>query len=164
MKQAAPFGTWKSPVTASIVAASALRLGGVAARVPGRPKTDPTLQDPQTVFQILKRHYARYTPEMVENVCGCPKEKFIQVAETLLANSGRDLTSAIVVAIAAVGLRAMEIPRLLGPALLVLVFFLWDAVHGTPPSRRRDARRIWETVLLLILGAVVIAWSVRLRG
>ena len=74
------------------------------------------------------------------------------------------LTSAIVVAIAAVGLRAMEIPRLLGPALLVLVFFLWDAVHGTPPSRRRDARRIWETVLLLILGAAVIAWSVRLRG
>ena len=40
------------------------------------------------------------------------------------------LTSAIVVAIAAVALRAMEIPRLLGPALLVLVFFLWDAVHG----------------------------------
>ena len=33
-----------------------------------------------------------------------------------------------------------------GPALLVLVFFLWDAVHGTPPVRRRDRRRIWETV------------------
>jgi hypothetical protein len=74
------------------------------------------------------------------------------------------LTSAIVVAIAAVALRAMEIPRLLGPALLVLVFFLWDAVHGTPPSRRRDPRRIWETVLLLILGIAVAAWSVRLRG
>ena len=71
----------------------------VAARVPGRPKTDPTLQDPQTVFQILKRHYARYTPEMVENVCGCPKEKFIQVAETLLANSGRERTGAIVYAV-----------------------------------------------------------------
>lgn len=73
------------------------------------------------------------------------------------------LTSAIVVAIAAVALRAMEIPRLLGPALLVLVFFLWDAVHGTPPSRRRDPRRIWETALLLILGFVVVAWSLRLR-
>ncbi|HEX9549653.1 MAG TPA: hypothetical protein VF971_01020, partial [Candidatus Limnocylindrales bacterium] len=73
------------------------------------------------------------------------------------------LTSAIVVAIAAVALRAMEIPRLLGPALLVLVFFLWDAVHGTPPARRRDPRRIWETALLLVLGIVVVAWSLRLR-
>jgi len=74
------------------------------------------------------------------------------------------LTSAIVVAIAAVGLRAMEIPRLLGPALLVLVFFLWDAVHGTPPSKRRDPRRVWETVLLVILGLLVVAWSARLRA
>jgi formate dehydrogenase major subunit len=71
----------------------------VAARVPGLPKTDPTLQDPQTVFQIMKRHYARYTAEMVENVCGCPQDKFIQVAETLLANSGRERTSAIVYAV-----------------------------------------------------------------
>jgi hypothetical protein len=74
------------------------------------------------------------------------------------------LTSAGAVAIAAVALRAMEVPRLLGPALLVLVFFLWDAVHGTPPSHRRDPRRIWETVLLVVLGIVVAAWSVRLRG
>lgn len=74
------------------------------------------------------------------------------------------LTSAIVIAIAAAALRAMEIPRLLGPALLVLVLFLWDAVHGVPPSRRRDPRRIWETVLLLILGVVVAAWSARLRS
>ncbi|MEW5991796.1 MAG: hypothetical protein AB1736_10705 [Chloroflexota bacterium] len=73
------------------------------------------------------------------------------------------LTSAIVIAIAAVALRAMEIPRLLGPALLVLVFFLWDAVHGTPPARRRDPRRIWETILLLVLGIAVVAWSLRLR-
>jgi hypothetical protein len=58
----------------------------------------------------------------------------------------------------------MEIPRLLGPALLVVVFFLWDAVHGAPPSRRRDARRIWETVLLLAMGIAVVAWSLRVRG
>ncbi|HLA93186.1 MAG TPA: hypothetical protein VJO36_06610, partial [Actinomycetota bacterium] len=74
------------------------------------------------------------------------------------------LTSAIVVAIAAVALRAMEIPRLLGPALLVLVFFLWDAVHGTPPSKLRDPRRVWEIVLLVILGLLVVAWSARLRA
>jgi formate dehydrogenase major subunit len=67
----------------------------VALNVPGKPKTDLSLQDPQTVFQVMKRHYARYTPEMVENVCGCPRDKFIQVAETLLQNSGRDRTTAI---------------------------------------------------------------------
>jgi formate dehydrogenase major subunit len=46
------------------------------------------------VFQIVKRHYSRYTPEMVEEVTGCPKDTFIQVAETILANSGRERTTA----------------------------------------------------------------------
>ena len=39
------------------------------------PRTDPTLQDPRCVFQILRRHYARYTPEMVEKVCGTPARR-----------------------------------------------------------------------------------------
>jgi len=68
-------------------------------RVTGRPKTDPTLQDPQTVFQILKRHYARYTPAMIEQVTGCPQATFTKVAETLLQNSGRDKTSNITYAV-----------------------------------------------------------------
>src|SRR2546422_5955201 len=61
---------------------------------------DETLQHPRCVFQILKRHYARYTPEMVEQVCGTPKEKFVKVAEMLLENSGRDRTSAFAYAVA----------------------------------------------------------------
>jgi len=64
-----------------------------------RPHRDETLRDPRCVFQILKRHYARYTPEMVERVCGSPKELFIQVAEVLAANSGRERTSAIAYAV-----------------------------------------------------------------
>ncbi len=67
--------------------------------VPGRSKVDLTLQDPQSVFQILSKHYARYTPEMVETVCGCPQDKFRQVATTLLNNSGRDRTSNITYAV-----------------------------------------------------------------
>jgi len=47
-----------------------------------------------SVFQIVKRHYSRYTPEMVEEVTGCPKSTFMQVAETVLANSGRERTTA----------------------------------------------------------------------
>jgi len=68
-------------------------------RIPGRPKTDPALKDPLSVFQVVKKHYSRYTPEMVEKVCGCPKDMFLKVAETLLNNSGRDRTSNITYAV-----------------------------------------------------------------
>jgi len=47
----------------------------------GFAKTDPTLQDPQCVFQQLKKHVSRYTPEMVERVCGTPKDAFLKVCE-----------------------------------------------------------------------------------
>ncbi len=60
----------------------------------GNPPRDPTLQHPHCVYQILKRHYAAYTPEMVERVTGCPKETFLKVAETLVRNSGRERTTA----------------------------------------------------------------------
>jgi formate dehydrogenase major subunit len=63
------------------------------------PEVDHTLQHPRCVFQILKRHYARYTPEMVERVCGVPRELFLEVAETLCANSGRERTSAVCYAV-----------------------------------------------------------------
>ena len=47
----------------------------------------------------MKKHYARYTPEMVEKVCGCSKKSSFRVAEALLANSGRDRTGSIVYAV-----------------------------------------------------------------
>jgi formate dehydrogenase major subunit len=53
----------------------------------GQPLTDPTLQHPQCVFQIMRRHFARYTPEMVEQVCGVPREQWLQVVQTLIENS-----------------------------------------------------------------------------
>lgn len=73
------------------------------------------------------------------------------------------LTGAAVVAIAAVALRSIEIPRILGPALLVLVFFLWDAIHSGGSVRRRDPWRVWETAALAILAIVVIGWSAGIR-
>ena len=60
----------------------------------GPPPTDPTLQHPRCVYQILRRHYAQYTPEMVERVTGCPQETFLKVAETITRNSGRERTGA----------------------------------------------------------------------
>jgi len=47
----------------------------------GNPKTDPTLQDPRCVFQLLKQHFSRYTPDMMQNVTGIPKETFFEVAK-----------------------------------------------------------------------------------
>ena len=66
----------------------------------GEEQRDETLQDPFCVFQLVKRHFARYTPDMVERLCGLPQELFINVAETLLANSGRERTSAFCYAVA----------------------------------------------------------------
>ncbi len=63
------------------------------------PPQDPTLQDPMCVFQILKRHYARYLAEKVAEICGCSQQQFLSVAESLCANSGRERTSAIVYAV-----------------------------------------------------------------
>jgi formate dehydrogenase major subunit len=51
------------------------------------------------VLQVLKRHFARYTPEMVERVCGSPREKFLEVCETLARNSGRERTTAFAYAV-----------------------------------------------------------------
>src|SRR6476661_8634865 len=60
---------------------------------------DETLQHPSCVFQILKRHFARYTPEMVQQVCGIAPEQFRQVAAALTRNSGRERTSALCYAV-----------------------------------------------------------------
>jgi formate dehydrogenase major subunit len=65
----------------------------------GEMRRDETLQHPRCVFQVLKRHFARYTPEAVEDICGIPPEMFTKVAEALVANSGRDRTSAICYAV-----------------------------------------------------------------
>ncbi len=68
--------------------------GGAAAH--SSPDTDDTLQHPRCVFQVLKRHFARYTPEMVEQVCGVPQDLFAKVCELVTGNSGRDRTTAFV--------------------------------------------------------------------
>src|SRR5262249_54775967 len=60
---------------------------------------DPTLQHPRCVMQILRRHFARYTPDVVSEVCGCTTEEFLRVAELLCTNSGRERTTCIAYAL-----------------------------------------------------------------
>jgi formate dehydrogenase major subunit len=60
---------------------------------------DPTLQHPRCVFQILKRHFARYTPELIEQHAGVPQRLFLKVAEAFCNASGPDKTAAICYAV-----------------------------------------------------------------
>ena len=67
---------------------------GDAAHATSAPQRDETLQHPRCVYQVLKRHYSRYTPEAVSRVCGMGVEEFLQVARTITENSGRERTTA----------------------------------------------------------------------
>ncbi len=61
---------------------------------------DPTLQDDRCVYQILKRHFARYTPDMVARTCGVAPELFDRVATAITENSGRERTGSFCYAVA----------------------------------------------------------------
>ncbi|MGW4798673.1 molybdopterin-dependent oxidoreductase, partial [Nonomuraea sp. NPDC004297] len=73
--------------------------GGTGAPLDGRPERDETLRHPRCVLQVLRRHFARYTPEMVERVCGVPRHLFEEVCRHLTDNSGPDRTAEFVYAV-----------------------------------------------------------------
>ncbi len=64
----------------------------------GIPKQDKSLKDPNCVYQLMKKHYARYTPEKVEAVTGCPKETFMKVAELFTSTCRPDRVATILYA------------------------------------------------------------------
>ncbi len=53
--------------------------------------TDPSMQHPRCVYQLLKAHYERYTPEMVERVCGTTQDQFLQICELLASRTSVSL-------------------------------------------------------------------------
>ena len=52
-----------------------------APMLPPQVAYDLTLQHPRCVFQLLKKQYSRYTPEMVERITGIPKDQFLKAAD-----------------------------------------------------------------------------------
>src|SRR5947209_3430595 len=72
---------------------------GGEAQDAGKYEADPTLQHPRCVFQVLKRHFSRYTPEMVERFCGVPQDVFLKAAEAFTSASGPEKTGAICYAV-----------------------------------------------------------------
>ncbi|MBB5784045.1 formate dehydrogenase [Nonomuraea jabiensis] len=73
--------------------------GATGMPMAGTPRRDETLRHPRCVMQVLRRHFARYTPEMVERVCGVPRELFLRVCRHLTDNSGPDKTAEFVYAV-----------------------------------------------------------------
>src|SRR6266853_1727783 len=67
-----------------VVAAAAHPANGAPPPPPTMPEKvayDFSLQHPSCVFRLLKKHYSRYTPEMVERITGVPQKKFLEVAD-----------------------------------------------------------------------------------
>ncbi len=64
--------------------------------VQAHPERDETLQHPRCVYQILKRHYSRYSPDVVAQACGVTEEAFQEVCDAWVSNSGRERTTALV--------------------------------------------------------------------
>ncbi len=62
-------------------------------------EADTSLEDPRCVFQVLKRHFVRYTPDMVERYCGVPQDVFLKTAEVFTSASGAEKTGAICYAV-----------------------------------------------------------------
>jgi formate dehydrogenase-N alpha subunit len=60
---------------------------------------DPTLQHPRCVFQLLKKHVERYTPEMVERVCGVPQATFLKVADVVTSTGNAERVGTITYAL-----------------------------------------------------------------
>ena len=105
----------------------------------GIPVRDETLEHPRCVFQLLKKHYARYTPDKVCEVTGTPKADLLKVYETYAATGTPDKAGTIMYAMGwtqkSVGvqnIRAMSIVQL--------------RCAANPTCRAPRTRRFWRTV------------------
>ncbi|GAA1259515.1 formate dehydrogenase [Sphaerisporangium rubeum] len=73
--------------------------GAGGATMRGTPRRDESMRDPRCVLQILRRHFSRYTPEMVERICGISPDLFAEVCRHLTENSGPERTAEFVYAV-----------------------------------------------------------------
>lgn len=65
----------------------------------GFAKVDPTMEHPRSVFQLMRKHYSRYTPEMVSQVCGCTREEFLKTADLVCSASTEGKTGTVLYAL-----------------------------------------------------------------
>ena len=90
-RKASAIRTACSPATTRTSATTTVRPGTTRSATDGFIVVDDTLQHPRCVWNLLKQHVSIYTPEMVERICGTPKDKFLKwpqmIAETLGAKT-----------------------------------------------------------------------------
>jgi hypothetical protein len=72
-------------------------------------------------------------------------------------------TYAFLIAIASAAVRALAVPRLLGPAVLTVAFYIWSAYRAAPGAERHSAQWLWEYAILAAVAALAVAWNVLLR-
>jgi formate dehydrogenase major subunit len=89
----------KSEQQADVSGEQAHGAHGMTLRQGRPPEIDESMEDERCILQITRRHFSRYTPELVAETCGCTKEQFLAVARALCENSGRERTSAILYAV-----------------------------------------------------------------
>ena len=65
----------------------------------GYVRRDPSLEDPQCVFQLLKKHYDRYTPKMVAEIAGCSEDDFLEMAKIICSTGRPDRVGTIMYAV-----------------------------------------------------------------
>ncbi len=159
-----PTAADRTALLSAVVVLAALAFTGIAGAVPGA-LVEPTpmgLAEPPPGLPLEGLVLLASLDGLVAGILGY-RLAALQVS-TVRGALAAALSYAAVIAIAAAALRAMGLPRLLGPALLTLVLYLWSAYRGVPRTARRDARWIWEILLLVALGALVVAWNLLAQG
>ena len=162
---AAPQGPTAEDRTRALIAmlvVAFIAFTGVAAIVPGGIAGLELVGAPATPLPIGDLVLLALADAVVAGLLGYR-------AAALRATSVREalwaaLTYGIAIAIGAAAIRSMGIRGLLGPALLMFVFYLWDSLHAVTPTRRSDPRWIWEMVVLAGLGAAVAYLNLRVVG
>ncbi len=148
----------RTAVLVTILLVAFLGFTGIAAMVPGGLVQVPGGGSfPETSMLVLAGGDALIAALLGYRAAAL---RVVNVRDALWAAA----TYAAAIAIGAAAVRAMEIPRLVAPALLTLAFYLWDAFAAATPSRRRDARWLGQIGILVGLGILIVAWNLLLRA
>jgi hypothetical protein len=159
-----PTAADRTALLSVVVVLAGLSFSGIAAAIPGA-LVEPApvgLEAPPPGLPLEGLALLAALDGLVAGILGY-RLAALQVS-TVRGALAAALSYAAVIAIAAAALRAMGLPRLLGPALLTLVLYLWSAYRSVPSGTRRDVRWIWEVLLLVALGALVVAWNLLAQG
>ncbi len=64
----------------------------------GQVRRDPSLEHPRCVFQLLKQHFSRYTPEVVARIAGCSPQEFAEIADIISSTGTADRVGTVIYA------------------------------------------------------------------